>query len=750
MTLSITETASPFRLASAADICEVQGILRSGGVLGPEKRIAYLGLLDPARGAGSEAEDRRFRVFIHDVSGARPQDVTVSVTSGTVISAVELDTAATGELPVLEEEFEVVEQLLATDERWLKALAARNLDVSKVRVAPLSAGVFEYAEERGRRILRGLAFVQDFPEDSAWAHPVDGLVAYVDVVSKEVTQVIDTGVFPIPAEHGNYTDPELTGPLRTTQKPISITQPEGPSFTVTGGNHIEWEKWSLDVGFDVREGVVLHNIAFRDGDRLRPIINRASIAEMVVPYGDPSPVRSWQNYFDTGEYLVGQYANSLELGCDCLGDITYLSPVISDAFGNPREIRNGICMHEEDWGILAKHSDLWSGINYTRRNRRMVISFFTTIGNYDYGFYWYLYLDGTIEFEAKATGVVFTSAFPEGGSDNISQLAPGLGAPFHQHIFSARLDMAIDGFTNRVEEEDVVRQAMGPGNERGNAFSRKRTVLTRESEAVREGDARTGRTWIISNPDSRNRLGEPVGYKLHSHNQPTLMADPGSSIARRAAFATRDLWVTRYAEDERYPTGDFVNQHSGGAGLPSYIAQDRDIDGQDIVVWHTFGLTHFPRVEDWPIMPVDTVGFKLRPEGFFDRSPVLDVPANSSQTGSHCHGLGSRRDRTAAALPCGLGRDRRILRGAPVAGRRKPPRSVAGHHDARDGGGLPAVRCSPVAWRPGRVPASGDGLCPGHDCPACRPAAGRARPFRGWRTRPLPFRSGGGVWCRWG
>ncbi|MFJ4171903.1 primary-amine oxidase [Paenarthrobacter sp. NPDC089714] len=633
MTPTATDVSTQYGLATAEEITTVQGILQASGHLGDAKRIAYLGLVDPSR--GTSEPDRRFRVFIHDISGGAPTDVLVSAARGEVLSAVELDTKVSGELPVLEEEFEVVETLLATDERWLAALAARDLDVAKVRVAPLSAGVFEYEEERGRRILRGLAFVQDFPEDSAWAHPVDGLVAYVDVVNKEVTQVIDLGVMPIPAEHGNYTDPELTGPLRDTQKPISITQPEGPSFTVTGGNHVEWEKWSVDVGFDVREGVVLHNLAFKDGDKKRPIINRASIAEMVVPYGDPSPIRSWQNYFDTGEYLVGQYANSLELGCDCLGDITYLSPVISDAFGNPREIRNGICMHEEDWGILSKHSDLWTGINYTRRNRRLVISFFTTIGNYDYGFYWYLYLDGTIEFEAKATGIVFTSAFPEGGSDNISQLAPGLGAPFHQHLFSARLDMAIDGFTNRVEEEDVVRQAMGPGNERGNAFSRKRTVLTKESEAVRESDAKVGRTWIISNPESKNRLGEPVGYKLHTENQPTLLADPGSSIAKRAAFATKDVWVTRYADEERYPTGDFVNQHSGGAGLPAYVAQDRDIDGQDIVVWHTFGLTHFPRVEDWPIMPVDTVGFKLRPEGFFDRSPVLDVPANSS--GSSCH-----------------------------------------------------------------------------------------------------------------
>uniref|UniRef100_UPI002899D863 primary-amine oxidase n=1 Tax=Arthrobacter sp. TaxID=1667 RepID=UPI002899D863 len=608
-----TETASAYALATAEEIQEVRRLLEGAGLVTESTRFAYLGLLDPQRGSGGESgqsagegteSERRFRTFLLDSTAAGPLDVTVSLTQGKVLSAIELDTSATGELPVLEEEFEVVEQILATDPDWLAALERRGLDVTKVRVAPLSAGVFEYPEEKGRRILRGLAFLQDFPEDSAWAHPIDGLVGYVDIVNRSVDQVLDFGAMPVPAEHGNYTDPELTGELRTTQKPIEITQPEGPSFTVTGGNHVEWEKWSLDVGFDAREGVVLHNISFQDGDRRRSIINRASIAEMVVPYGDPAPVRSWQNYFDTGEYLVGQYANSLELGCDCLGEITYLSPVIADGFGNPRTIRNGICMHEEDWSILAKHSDLWTGINYTRRNRRMVISFFTTIGNYDYGFYWYLYLDGTIEFEAKATGIVFTSAYPGKDYPYASELAPGLGAPFHQHLFGARLEMALDGTTNRVEEEDAVRVPMGPGNERGNAFTRKRTLLARESEAARRADPAVGRTWHISNPESLNRLGEPVAYKLISQGQPMLLADPESSVAKRAAFATKDLWVTRYAEDERYPTGDFVNQHSGGAGLPAYTAQDRSIDGEHIVLWHTFGLTHYPRIEDWPIMPV--------------------------------------------------------------------------------------------------------------------------------------------------
>lgn len=638
-----TETASAYALATAEEIQEVRRLLEDAGLAAGSTRFAYLGLLDPQRGtspdtaAAGAAADRRFRAFLLDTAGGAPRDVTVSLTQRAVLTSVELDTSATGELPVLEEEFEVVEQILAADPDWLAALERRGLDVANVRVAPLSAGVFEYPEEKGRRILRGLAFLQNFPEDSAWAHPIDGLVGYVDIVNRSVDQVLDFGVMPVPEEHGNYTDPELTGELRTTQKPIEITQPEGPSFTVTGGNHVEWEKWSLDVGFDAREGVVLHNLAFQDGDRRRSIINRASIAEMVVPYGDPAPVRSWQNYFDTGEYLVGQYANSLELGCDCLGEITYLSPVIADGFGNPRTIRNGICMHEEDWSILAKHSDLWTGINYTRRNRRLVISFFTTIGNYDYGFYWYLYLDGTIEFEAKATGIVFTSAYPGKDYPYASELAPGLGAPFHQHLFGARLEMALDGTTNRVEEEDAVRVPMGPGNERGNAFTRKRTLLARESEAARRADPAVGRTWHISNPESLNRLGEPVAYKLISEGQPMLLADPESSVAMRAAFATKDLWVTRYAEEERYPTGDFVNQHSGGAGLPAYTAQDRSIDGEHIVLWHTFGLTHYPRIEDWPIMPVDTAGFKLRPDGFFDRSPVLDVPASAPAAGGHCH-----------------------------------------------------------------------------------------------------------------
>ena len=425
----------------------------------------------------------------------------------------------------------------------------------------------------------------------------------------------------------------MQGPPLDSLRPIEITQPEGRSFTVEDGR-VRWGKWDLRIGFNEREGLTLHQIAF-DG---RPICYRASIAEMVVPYADPAPTRFWQNYFDCGEYMFARYADSLQLGCDCLGDIHYVDAVIADDFGRPKTITNAICMHEEDTGVLWKHSDIFTNSREVRRQRRLVISFFTPIGNYDYGFYWYLYLDGTIQLEVKATGIVFTAAYPEGGNDYASEVAPGLGAPYHQHLFSARLDMTVDGVRNAVEEADAERVPMGEGNPYGNAFRQRRTRLARESQAQRRADGSVVRTWHIVNPEKQNALGQDVGYALLAEGKATLLADEASSIHARATFATNHLWVTRYDPAERYPAGDFVNQNPGGAGLPAWVQADREIDGEDIVVWHTFGTTHFPRPEDWPIMPVDHTGFTLKPVGFFDRNPALDVPPARS---AHCHGEGS-------------------------------------------------------------------------------------------------------------
>jgi primary-amine oxidase len=292
-----------------------------------------------------------------------------------------------------------------------------------------------------------------------------------------------------------------------------------------------------------------------------------------------------------------------------------------------------VCIHEEDAGVLWKHDDYFSGTRETRRSRRLVVSFWAAIGNYDYGFFWYFYQDGTIELEIKLTGIPLAVATRTAG-DHAAQMTPTLAAPLHQHLFNVRLDMTVDGIANTVEEVDVVGVADEAANPYGNAFTTRTTVIEREADAARLADASCSRTWRIVNHERRNGVGEAVGYKLVPSSTPVLLAQPGSSVAKRAAFATKHLWVTRYDPTERYAAGRYPNQHAGGAGLPEFQRADRSLVDEDVVVWHTFGSTHVPRAEDWPVMPVERVGFTLKPVNFFDRNPSLDVPRASP--GSEC------------------------------------------------------------------------------------------------------------------
>jgi primary-amine oxidase len=625
------------------EIAASAAVLRREGLLGPDVHVSYFGLSEQDKRellAGSIAP-RRFRAMLVDLRSGSSWDLVVCPDEDRIVTRRELDVALDGHVPVVLAEFSLVEEVVHRDERWLAAMRRRGLtDLSQLRVNPLSAGA-PGAGEAGRRLQRCFTFVQKTPDDLGWAHPVDGVTVIIDVVTREVLDVIDYVDLPVPAEDGNYHDPAWTGlPARAGLKPIEITQPEGPSFTVDEHGVLRWLGWSLQIGFDQREGLVLRNVTIDDAGAPRQVLYRASIAEMTVPYGDPSPQRWFQNFFDGGEYLLGGFANALELGCDCVGEITYLDAVLADAAGQVRVVPQAICIHEEDAGILWKHTDNWNGSSESRRNRRLVVSFFVTVGNYDYGFYWYFSLDGAIELEVKATGVVFTSAYPGAGYAFASELAPGLGAPYHQHLFSARLDMTVDGPDNAVDEVEAVLVPRGPDNPTGTGFTQSVTRLRTEAGAQRLADNTRNRSWLIVNPSVTNRLGNPVGYQLHPEGRPVLLADAESDIHQRATYATRHLWVTPYHPDERYPAGDLVNLHPGGAGLPAWTAADRDIDGTDIVLWHTFGLTHFPRPEDWPVMPVDSTGFVLKPYGFFDRNPTLDIPAS----GHHCHPAGHHHD----------------------------------------------------------------------------------------------------------
>ena len=122
------------------------------------------------------------------------------------------------------------------------------------------------------------------------------------------------------------------------------------------------------------------------------------------------------------------------------------------------------------------------------------------------------------------------------------------------------------------------------------------------------------RSWKIVNHEARNACGEPVGYTLvPTHASAPLLAQPTAAITSRAAFATRHLWVTPARDDELRAAGEFPNQHPGGAGLPAWTAADRPVTDTSIALWHTVGVTHFCRPEDFPVMPVEYTGFTLRP-----------------------------------------------------------------------------------------------------------------------------------------
>jgi primary-amine oxidase len=616
----------PLEPLSPEEIRRAVALLRSEQELADTVRFSTVELHEPPKARvlawpeDGPVERQAFAIVMDRADGAVHEAV-ISLDTGTVTEWRRLR----GVQPrILAEEFVECEEMLKCDPDYLAALAKRGItDPDLLMVDPWSAGGVEGTETR---LSRALAWVRSEAGDNGYARPVEGLIAFVDLAKMEVVRIEDHGVTPLPPEAGNYAT-HYVGEQREDLRPIEITQPEGTSFTVEG-HEIRWQKWRIRFGFTAREGLVLHTVAYEDGDRLRPILYRASFSEMVVPYGEVAPTHVWKNAFDIGEYGIGALANSLELGCDCLGEIRYFDGVLCDAAGEPLVLRNAICLHEEDASLLWKHIDWRTGETEVRRSRRLVLSFIATVGNYEYGYYWYFHQDGGIEVEVKLTGIVSTGAVAPGDPTPYSTLvAPGLTAPYHQHYFNVRMDMMVDGARNSLVEVNTEAEPAGPDNPWGNAFRPHETVLASEGQSGRMVEPASARYWKIVNPSVHNRLGSPVAYKLEPGGNTACFVHPDSSVAKRAGFITGHVWVTPYDPEQRFAAGEYPNQHPGGDGLPAWIQADRPTEDTDIVVWYSMGHHHIPRPEDWPVMPVGKIGFMLKPNGFFDRNPALDVPA---------------------------------------------------------------------------------------------------------------------------
>ncbi|TXI12017.1 MAG: primary-amine oxidase, partial [Rhizobium sp.] len=563
---------------------------------------------------------RQARVNVNHLDRQGVWQLIVSLSGRSIVSRKHF---ATARAAFMVEQMLSVEVNVKNDPRFIEACRKRGIDdMTGVIVDSWSGGNFGHEDEDGRLISHTFSWLRVHEFGNYYAHPIEGLNAVIDVKTGEVLRVDDYPDHPpIPMTLHDY-DPEFLPAPSAPLKTLDVVQPEGVSFTIDG-HAIAWDKWTLAIGFTPREGLVLHDIRY-DG---RSVVRRAAITELVVPYGSPLYGHARQNIFDVGEYGFGKLTNSLKLGCDCLGTIHYLDAEVNGIKGEPVTIEKAVCIHEEDAGILWKHWDFRTGRTVLKRGRKLVISSICTVGNYEYAQYWYLDLAGEIEFEMKATGIVNTNACHPGQPDKYStEIQPGLGAPIHQHIFCARLDMAVDGSGNSVVETNSFMEPTSETNPYGNAFHAEDTVLKTELGAARRADLSTHRSWKVINPNKLNHVGKPVGYKLHAPNCVTPMIQDDGPSGIRSNFIRNHIWVTPYDENERYPAGEFVANSDGSGGLAEIVKQDRPVENTDIVLWHSFGLHHVVRPEDFPVQPCISCGFSLAPAGFFEVNPSNNLP----------------------------------------------------------------------------------------------------------------------------
>ncbi|EIW52569.1 peroxisomal copper amine oxidase [Trametes versicolor FP-101664 SS1] len=588
------------------------------------------------------------------------------------------------------EELLMCEEIIRADERVIKLAAEVGVTPDQLHADGWAIG-FDERFPSNKRIQQALMFARWSRHENLYAHPLD-FIPVVDSITKKVIYIDfppsykpkgETSLFesagvsvdstasttappplsedsfksanrkrvPPPKESHDFL-PDLLAQkegfkYRDDIKPLHVVQPEGVSFKMDG-NVLEWQKWKMHVAFHHREGIALSTITYNDDGTVRPIFYRLSLSEMVVPYGAPEHPHPRKHAFDVGEYGMGTMANELTLGCDCLGQIHYLPGAYVAHDGSAVSVKNVICIHEEDAGLLWKHTDFRvGGRAQAVRSRRLVIQQICTLANYEYIFNYMFYQDGNIEVEIRLTGIlqVYAQGEDEPNGPFGTTLAPGIHAHYHQHIFSMRVDPMVDGLQNSVVETDILPLPNAPtgsaANHVGNAFIARGTPIARAADGARDYDYGTDRRWAIVNPKKVHAASKRnAGYTIMGKGAAApLMALEGSVVAKRAAFARKQLWVVRDVEGPKggrmWPSGKYVPQtrESPEDSLPYWAKGDESLLEEDLLVYITMGITHIPRPEDWPVMPAEHLRLVFRPTNFFTANPSMDVPgANDSKS----------------------------------------------------------------------------------------------------------------------
>jgi primary-amine oxidase len=617
----------PLDPLSAAEIEAAAAVVSAAPGFPDGGKFATLVLKEPAKAdvlayrPGATVARQAFAIVL-DRKHSRTFEAVVDVRARRVVSWTEIK----GVQPaVLDSEYDVLVNVVKADPRWQEAMKKRGItDFDKVQIDNWAVGQVAPKFQK-MRLLRALSYYKG-DQTNFYGRPIEGPIVLVDMNSEKVVDFVDTGVRPLPPPSQEL-DMKSTG-VRQAPKPLVITQPNGASFTLNG-QEITWQKWRFRYTMHPREGLVLQQVGYEDEGRVRPILYRAALSEMAVPYGDTDQNWRWRSAFDVGEYGMGRLASSIEPNTDAPSNATLIDATYAADDGKPYVLKNAVGIYERDGGMLWKHYESYSKTNESRRGRDLVVFFIATIGNYDYAINWVFHEDGTLEVDGALTGIMLpkgVSAAKSGGHGQGHMVSPNVVAPHHQHFFNFRLDFDVDGQQNSVNEMNTTATPAGPANPYLNGMVMKETTLATEALAGRQINMPTARTWAVVNPSAHNALGNHTGYVLVPGVNSIPYIGTTSQVRQRAGFVNHHVWVTRYHDGEMYAAGVYPNQSLGGGGLASWAANNESIANQDVVVWYTMGITHIPRPEEWPVMPVTHVGFKLIPVGFFARNPALDVP----------------------------------------------------------------------------------------------------------------------------
>jgi primary-amine oxidase len=597
-------------------------VLKDAGKVADTTRFVLIHLHEPpkervlAHGPGDVLSRQAFAV-LYDWATNTTSEAVVDLKAKKFVSWKDVAGAQPGILP--EDDHRMTAEIVRADPRWRQAMTRRGIkELDKVGILGYPIGAYTPEAADGHR----RAFVVMYsPRHGA----IEDLVVLVDLTTKKIFRIDDqiakgsgpkeSGFAPI-VEHDQAEEPS---------RPSTVQPPPHERHFQVDGSEVRWGAWRFHFSVHPRAGLVLSTVGYEDQGKLRSVLYRACLSEMVVPYGDPNWVR-WCP-FDAGEYGMGVYAKtSLNPGADVPEDAAFFSAWLHDHKGEPLEVPRAVAVYERDGGVLWRH-----GRN-ARRARQLVLSSFVRVDEYDYGFNWIFHEDGTLEMEVLLTGRMNVKAVERKEDEEGHEGKAAFGhlveahreAPNHQHFFNFRLDLDVDGpGRNSIVEMNTEALPEGAGNPHGNGFAMKERTLRRELDACRRMNLATNRKWKIINTCTTNALGQPTGYVLIPGENSVPHAAPRSFLRRHAGFVNHHLWVTPYRPEEMYAAGDYVNGGLPGDGQPRWTNADRLIEDTDVVVWYTLGVTHVPRPEEWPLMPVHRAGFKLVPAGFFARNPAM-------------------------------------------------------------------------------------------------------------------------------